>query len=122
MPAGVAKSSSAEHTAPDCAISASRPGRACTEPTVALRPRPLRITPNASGPRKRILCAAVTASISRRQRLAAVAPAGGAVRITAERRPAAPPCASTVTTCSQGVAITAQSIRCLIAPIVRHAR
>ncbi len=115
MPAGVAKSSSAEQTAPDCAISASRPGSACTDPTVALSPSPVRITPNASGPTKRMPCVAATTAISRDQRRAAVAPTGGAVRITAERRPALPPCASTSATLSQGVAITAQSIRVLIA-------
>ena len=65
---------------------------------------------------------AATAAISLDQRCAAVVPTGGAVRITAERNPAPPPCASTAATWSHGVAITAQSIRFLTVASERATR
>ncbi len=110
MPSGVAKLSIAVHTAPDCAINASRPGCATAAPIVALSPMSVRITPNACGPNRRMRRFRAVATRSRSHRRASPSSPGGADRSTAALTPARAPSSSTDGTAAQGTAISASSI------------
>ena len=109
MPLGDAKLSIAVHTAPDCAISASRPGSARPAPIVALSPMLVRMTPKACGPSSRMRRFFAVARMSRCQRRASPSSSGGADRITAALTPQRAASSSTPVTAAQGTAISASS-------------
>jgi len=110
---GCAQSRIAEHSAPDCEISAIEPGVAPLCAKVAFRPISGRITPRQLGPRSRMRWRR-TFSISARSSCSPRAPASEkpAESTTAARTPARAQDSMMPGTVGAGVAITAWSSRC----------